>query len=66
MFGTDLRKAISMATNDSHIARFRILIVDWRVLFDGEFEIIIVPTCSRPRILANIRGSDGMFLDLEP
>lgn len=66
MIVADLREAISMAANDRHIARFRILIIDRRILFDGEFEILIVPTCSRPRILANIRGSDDMFLDLEP
>jgi len=66
MFGTDLRETISMAANDSYIARLWVLVIDWRVLFDREFEIIILSACSRPRILANIRGSDGMFLDLEP
>jgi hypothetical protein len=43
-----------MAANDSYIARLWILVIDRCILFDCEFEILILPACSRSRVLANI------------
>lgn len=50
----DLWKSIGMAANNSHIARLRVLIIDRRILFDCELEILILSGCSRSRVFAYI------------
>jgi hypothetical protein len=50
----DLREAISMAANDSYIARLWILVIERCILFYCEFEILILSTCGRSSVLANI------------
>ena len=60
-----LWETIGMPTNDSHIARLRILIIMWGVLLDGKLEFIVLAACSSSWILANMRCGERVLLDLE-
>jgi hypothetical protein len=60
-----LRETIGMSTNDSHIARLWVLIIEWSVLLDGKLEFIVLAARCSSWIFANMRCGERVLLDLE-
>jgi hypothetical protein len=60
-----LWETISMPTDNSNIPRLRSLVVEWNVLLNSKFELIVLAVCGRAWVFAYMRCGERVLLYFE-